>query len=51
MNQISDNLLFRRSLLPLLDSALDAAALRQKTIANNVANAEDRWLQSSGSGV
>ncbi len=40
MNEISDNLLFRRSLLPLLDSALDAAALRQKAIANNVANAE-----------
>jgi flagellar basal-body rod protein FlgB len=40
MNTLSDDLLFRRTLLPILDAGLDAYAMRQKAIANNVANAE-----------
>lgn len=49
MNDLAGDLLFRRTLLPLLDSGLDAYALRQKAIANNVANAETdgyqrRWV-------
>jgi flagellar basal-body rod protein FlgB len=40
MSSISDNLLFRRTMLPMMHSGLDAYALRQKAIANNLANAE-----------
>jgi flagellar basal-body rod protein FlgB len=36
----SDRLLFDRTLLPLAGRGLDAYALRQKAIANNVANTE-----------
>jgi flagellar basal-body rod protein FlgB len=40
MSSISDQLMFQRSLVPLLKRSLDASALRQKTIAHNIANTE-----------
>lgn len=66
MASIADDLLFKRTLLPLLHSGLDAYALRQKAIANNLANSEtdgyvrqavrfedalDQALESSGEGL
>ena len=45
MSSITDNLLFKRTLLPMMQSGLDAYALRQKTIANNLANAETDGYQ------
>lgn len=41
----SDQLLFERTLLPLAGRGLDAYALRQKAIANNVANTETDGYQ------
>jgi flagellar basal-body rod protein FlgB len=45
MASISDNLLFARTLLPIMHSGLDAYALRQKAIANNLANIETDGYQ------
>jgi len=43
--EITDNLLFQRTLLPMMHSGLDAYALRQKAIANNLANSETDGYQ------
>jgi len=40
MSRISDQLMFQKTLVPLLKRSLDASALRQKAIAHNLANAE-----------
>jgi len=45
MATITDNLLFTRTLLPMMHSGLDAYALRQKAIANNLANVETDGYQ------
>jgi flagellar basal-body rod protein FlgB len=40
MSGVSEQLMFQRSLVPLLKRSLDANTLRQKAIAHNLANAE-----------
>jgi flagellar basal-body rod protein FlgB len=45
MAEITDNLLFQRTLLPMMHAGLDAYALRQKAIANNLANSETDGYQ------
>lgn len=45
MAGIADNLLFRRTMLPIMNGGLDAYALRQKAIANNLANIETDGYQ------
>ena len=45
MAGISDNLLFTRTMLPIMHGGLDAYAMRQKAIANNLANIETDGYQ------
>jgi flagellar basal-body rod protein FlgB len=45
MTKISDNLLFQRTIIPQMGRSLDAYSLRQKAIANNIANVETESYQ------
>ncbi len=42
---ISEKLLFDRTMLPMMQSSLDAYSLRQKAISNNIANLETEGYQ------
>lgn len=42
---VSEKLLFQKTMLPLLQNGLSAYSLRQKAIANNIANLETEGYQ------